>query len=104
MMKKNPKSAIDIDHVAKLAKLKLSKEEKETFEPQLKEVLGYISQLEKVDTEKVEPIGHITGQMNVTREDEARPSLSQDDALANAPKTHNGFFQVDAVFRENSLE
>ncbi len=94
------KVKIDIDHVAKLANLKLTDKEKKTFEPQLEEVLGYISQLEKVNTEKVEPIGHITGQENVTREDKARPSLTQDEALANAPKTHNGFFQVDAIFDE----
>jgi len=97
---KNQKLKIDIDHVARLANLKLTNEEKKTFESQLAEIVGYISQLEKVDTEKVEPIGQITGQENVARKDETRPSLSQEDALANAPKTHNGFFEVDAIFEE----
>lgn len=98
------KVKIDIDHVAKLANLKLTEEEKKTFEPQLTEIVGYISKLEKVDTKDIEPIGHITGLENVTRKDETTPSLSQEDVLANAPKTHNGFFEVDAVFKENSPE
>ena len=92
---------INIEHVAKLANLKLTDEEKKTFEPQLTEIIGYISQLEKVDTENIESIGHITGLENVTRKDKAAPSLSQEDALANAPKIHNGFFEVDAIFEEN---
>ncbi|OGD92967.1 hypothetical protein A2697_05540 [Candidatus Curtissbacteria bacterium RIFCSPHIGHO2_01_FULL_41_44] len=97
---RNPKSVIDIDYVAKLANLPLTSSEKKTFEKQLKDVLGYVSKLQKVDTRKVEPIGHITGLVNVLREDKTRPSISQQEALANAPKTHNGFFEVDAIFEE----
>lgn len=95
-----PKVKIDIDHVAKLANLNLTDEEKKTFEPQLEEIVGYISKLEKVDTKNIEPVGHITGLENVTRKDEAKPSLSQGDALANAPRTHNGFFEIEAIFQE----
>ena len=95
---------IDIDHVAKLANLTLSPAEKKTYEYQLAKVLDYINHLSQVDTTKIEPIGQITGLVNVTREDDAAPSLSQEEALANAPRTHNGFFEVDAVFAENSPE
>lgn len=91
------KISIDIDHVAKLANLPLENQEKQIFEKQLKEVLGYIKQLEDLDTKNVEPIGHITGLVNVAREDDPLPSLSQDEALKNAPKTYNGFFEVDAI-------
>ena len=94
------KVKIDIDYVTKLANLNLTEKEKKTFEPQLEEILGYISKLSEVNTDKVEPIGHITGQENVTREDEAKPSLNQDEALTNAPKIYNGFFEVDAIFEE----
>ena len=93
-------SKIDIDHVAKLANLTLSPTEKQTFEKQFKDILDYFEQLKKINTEKVEPIGQITGLVNVTREDGTAPSLSQDDALANAPRTHSGFFEVDAIFEE----
>ena len=95
-----PKKNIEIDKIAKLANLKLSHGEKAKLESQLEEVLGYISMLKGLSTENVEPIGHITGLENVTKEDEPRPSLSQEEALQNAKKTHNGFFEVDAIFEE----
>lgn len=95
---------IDIEHVAKLANLTLSPAEKKMFEKQLSEVLEYINKLNEVDTKSVPPIGQITGLENATREDIPTPSLSQEDALANSPRTHNGFFEVDAVFAENSPE
>ncbi len=91
---------IDIAQVAKLAGLKLTSEEEKKFESQLLAILDYFKDLQKVDTDKVEPISNITGLQNISRGDEARPSLPQDDALKNAPKTHNGFFEVDAIFQE----
>ncbi|HSX19254.1 MAG TPA: Asp-tRNA(Asn)/Glu-tRNA(Gln) amidotransferase subunit GatC [Candidatus Saccharimonadales bacterium] len=92
---------INIKHVAQLANLKLTAEEEKTFEKQLGEVLEYVSQLDKVNTEKIEPIGHITGLENVGREDVAAPSLTQEDAIGQAAKIHNGFVAVDAIFDEN---
>ena len=91
---------IDIAHVAKLANLTLSKEEEKLFQKQLEDVLGYVSSLSEVNTDKVDPIGHITGLENVGREDIAAPSLSQEDAISQAPKTHNGFIEVDAIFQQ----
>ena len=105
-MKKNSKpktqvsSAFDVDYVSKLANLPLSVEERALFEKQLKDVLTYISKLNEIDTDSIEPIGHITNLQNVLREDKPAPSLSQDDAIKNAPKTYNGFFEVDAIFEE----
>ncbi len=95
------KVKINIDHVAQLANLTLNDKEKSLFERQLGEVVEYISKLNEINTEKVEPIGHITGLVNISREDKAAPSISQEDALANAKKTHNGFFEVEAIFEEN---
>ncbi len=91
---------IDIEYVAKLANLPLSSKERKTFEKQLPEILKYVSKLNKVNTDEVESISHITGLVNVTRSDEPTPSLTQQEALANAPKTHNGFFEVEAIFEE----
>ena len=110
-MKKNIKSnsalsthhsslIINIDYVAKLANLPLTEEEKRIFEKQLAGVLDYFSKLNEADTKTVEPIGHITGLVDVVREDKTAPSISQEDALVNAPKTHNGFFEVEAIFEE----
>jgi len=103
-MRKSPKSTIDIDYVVKLANLPLTTAERKKFSEQLTAVLDYFKKLNEVDTSKVEPIGHITGLVNVTRADTTTPSISQEEALANAPKTHNGFFEVDAIFEENSSE
>jgi len=99
-MKKTQISEIDIDYVSKLASIPLSDKEKVLFEKQLKDVLNYIAELSEINTDKVEPIAHIADLTNVTKNDETRPSLSQDDALRNAPKTYNGFFEVDAIFEE----
>ena len=93
-------STIDINHTAKLANLNLSPAEKKTFDAQLSKVLDYINKLNQVDTKDVLPIGQITGLENVTRDDTPAPSLSQDDALKNASRTHNGFFEVDAIFED----
>lgn len=91
---------IDIDHVTKLANLNLSPKDKRTLGSQLEDILEYFNQLSKVDTKKTDPIGQITGLANITREDTAAPSLSQDEALANAPRTHNGFIEVDTIFED----
>ena len=95
---------IDVAHVAKLANLKLTVKEEKDFEKQLSAILDYFKDLQKINTDKVEPISNITGMLNVSREDEAKPSLSQEDALKNAPKIHNGFFEVDAIFAEDGAE
>ena len=105
-MKKNSKpktqvsSAFDVDYVSKLANLPLTDREKALFSEQLSDVLSYISKLNEIDTNKIEPIAHIVDLANITRGDETAPSLSQDEALKNAPKTYNGFFEVDAIFEE----
>ena len=91
---------IDVSHVAKLANLKLTPEEKEKFERQLSSILDYIEQLNKVDTKGVEPTSQVTGLENVTRRDEPSPSLSQEEVLKNTKSKHNGLFKVKAIFEE----
>lgn len=91
---------IDVKHTAKLANLPLHKDEEEKFEKQLSEVLHMIEKLNEVDTKDVAPTSQVTGLENVTREDEAHPSFSQDEALSNAKATHNGLFQVKGIFEE----
>ncbi len=91
---------IDVAHVAKLANLKLSPNEKDRFEKQLSDVLSYIDKLNEVDTENIEPTSQVTGLENVTREDEVRPSLPQEEVLKNTKSKHNGMFKVKAIFGE----
>lgn len=91
---------IDVSHIAKLANLPLSDEEKKKFEKQLAETLTYIKNLREVDTKKVKETPQVTGLENVLREDVAKPSLTQDQALQNAHKTEKGFFVVKAILEE----
>lgn len=86
--------------MAKLANLPLTNKEKTLLEKQLGDILNYITKLSEISTDKVQPIAHIADLVNITRGDETSPSLSQKDALKNAPKTYNGFFEVDAIFEE----
>lgn len=88
---------IDVSHIAKLANLPLTEEEKKKFEEQLAEVVEYIKKLQEIDTKNVEPTSQITGLKNIQRTDIAALSLSQKEALSNAPVTYNGFFQVKGV-------
>ena len=77
---------IDVSYVAELARLELSEEEKALFQPQLNEIVGYVEKINSVNVEGVEPMLHGMSLVNAMREDEVRPSMSREDALANAPK------------------
>ncbi|MEK7501963.1 MAG: Asp-tRNA(Asn)/Glu-tRNA(Gln) amidotransferase subunit GatC [Patescibacteria group bacterium] len=91
---------IDISHIAKLANLPLSSTEKAKFEKQLGETLEYIEGLNEIETKNTEPTSQVTGLENITREDIAKPSLSQKEALSNSKSTHNGFFKAKAILTE----
>lgn len=91
---------IDVTHVAKLANFPLKPEEKDKFEKQLSEILSYVEKLKEVDTKNAEITSQVTGLENVTREDKATPSLSQEEVLSNTESRHNGLFKVKAIFGE----
>jgi aspartyl-tRNA(Asn)/glutamyl-tRNA(Gln) amidotransferase subunit C len=88
---------IDVKYVAHLARLSLSPEEERKISEQLGYILGYIEKLNEVDVAGVEPTAHAFPLVNVTRTDEVRPSLSQEDALRNAPAQANGLFIVPKI-------
>lgn len=87
-----------VKYVAKLGNLSLTSEEEELYAEQLSAILDYIDQLNSVDTKDVEPTFNVTGKASVWREDVAAESLSQDDAVKNAPKARNGYFVTKGVF------
>lgn len=87
-----------VKKVAKLANLPLSSEEEEKYSDQLSKILDYIDQLNQVDTSNTESTFNVTGLNNVMAEDETIPSLSQEDALLNAPKKKDGMFETKGVF------
>ena len=84
--------------VAQLARLQLSDADLETMTRQLTAIVDYVTQLQQINTDGVEPLNHALPIHNVFREDEPRPSLPVDVALANAPDRHGDFYGVPAVF------
>src|SRR5271170_2761543 len=88
-----PPESIDVTYVADLARLRLSPEEIATFQKQLGDVLGYVSQLAEVDVSHVSLLGE-ANLKNRLRADELLPSLPTAEALANAPKQDNNLFVV----------
>jgi len=91
---------INVKHIAKLANLPLRDGEEEKFERQLSEVLSYVNRLDKLNTDNVPETSQSTGLENVTREDKTEKSLTQDEALSNALKTHNGMFIVPGILQD----
>ena len=88
---------IDVKYVAHLARLSLSAEEEQKISAQLGDILGYIKKLKEVDVTGVEPTAHAFPLVNVVRPDEVRPSISNEEALRNAPAAANGLFIVPKI-------
>lgn len=87
----------DVEHVARLARLDLSEEEKEMFTAQLSAILKYAEKLNELDTSNVEPTTHVLHVSNVMRDDEVKESLPIEKVLRNAPDDEDGQFKVPAV-------
>jgi len=88
---------MDIKYVAHLARLSLTPEEEARIGAQLGSILGYIEKLKEVDVSGVEPTAHAFPLVNVTRPDVVQPSLSNEEALRNAPAKANGLFIVPKI-------
>ena len=91
---------VEVEHVARLARLALGADEKDRMRSQLDAILGYVEQLRRVDTAGVEPTAHVLPLVNVMREDEVRPSYPADTMLANAPDARDGQFRVPRILEE----
>ena len=87
-----------VEHIAQLANLKLSKSEIVKFQEHLSEILNYVNLLNEANVSKVEPTSQVTGLKNVFREDVVEPSLTQEEALSNAPDSYKGYFKTKPVF------
>lgn len=91
------KTDFDIHYVARLARLELGPEEEETFGRQIEQIIHYVEQLQQLDVDQVEPTAHPVPLTNVTRPDEVRDSLTNEEALMNAPAKGNGLFMVPKI-------
>jgi aspartyl-tRNA(Asn)/glutamyl-tRNA(Gln) amidotransferase subunit C len=88
---------MEIGHVALLARLKLSDDEKELFSRQVGGILDYINKLDELDIKDIEPTAHVLPVKNVFREDKSRPSLPRENALQNAPESDENFYRVPKI-------
>lgn len=82
-----------IQHIAGLARLRLTEAEINKFLPQLKEILQAFSELDKVDTDNTEPSFQPVELKNMLREDKIKPSLSQEGSLSNSKEKKDGYFK-----------
>jgi aspartyl-tRNA(Asn)/glutamyl-tRNA(Gln) amidotransferase subunit C len=90
-------SDFDVKYVAHLARIALTPEEEEKFGTQLTHIMGYIDKLKELDVTDIEPTAHAVPMVNVFRPDEIRPSLTNEEALRNAPARANGLFMTPKI-------
>jgi aspartyl-tRNA(Asn)/glutamyl-tRNA(Gln) amidotransferase subunit C len=89
----------EVEHIAELARIELTEEEKKKFSGELSEILGYIKQLQEVNTSGVEPVSQVTGLVNVLRDDIAE-NCGEDEKeiiFKNFPQTKDGYIKVKQV-------
>lgn len=89
-----------VEYVAMLARLGLSDEERARLREQLSSILGHIDRLRELDTSAIPPTAQVIPLDPVLRDDIARPSLTLEQVLANAPRSENGFIRVNAILDE----
>lgn len=90
----------EVAHLARLSRIALSEEELDTFASQLDVIIDAVAQVQQAATADIPPSTHALPQQNVERGDEARPGLSQQQALAQAPATQDGRFRVPRILEE----
>jgi len=88
----------EVEKIAKLARLELTDEEIKTYSEQLSDILGYVEQLQEVDTENVKITSQVTGLSNVLREDEVQGCDNPEELVDMAPESKDGLIKVKAVF------
>lgn len=89
-----------IDKLAHLSKLSFSDQEKKEISKDLQKMIGFVEKLNELDLKDVEPLMHMSDEINVLREDEIKGSVSRKEALKNAPSTEGQFFLVPKVIKK----
>lgn len=87
----------EVEHIANLARLQLTEEEKETYRQQLSAILDYVARLQELDTSGIPPTSSVLPAHGVLREDMPGESLTAEDLLSNAPLRKNNQFRVPPV-------
>jgi aspartyl-tRNA(Asn)/glutamyl-tRNA(Gln) amidotransferase subunit C len=93
-----PLSLEEVEHIAKLARLELTGEQKVRYRGQLEAILEHVAKLQELDTQDVPPTASTATGGSPLRADEPRPGLSTEEALKNAPEQEDGQFKIPSVF------
>lgn len=88
---------VEVEHVARLARLELTAHELDTFTVQMDSILAYVEKLNALDTEGIIPTSHAVPMENAFRPDQPTPAIGVDAAMANAPNHAESFFRVPKV-------
>ena len=88
---------MDIEHLAKLARLKLTDAEKELFSKQMGTIIEHIEKLSELDTKNVEPTAHVLGLNNVFRDDAVKKPLTVQDPINDSPANSKGHYEVPKI-------
>ena len=89
-----------IDKISRLAYLEFGEEEKEKIRQDLEQILTFVEKFRELDTENVEPLVYLSDKTEVLREDRMIPTISNEEALLNAPEKSGRFFKVPKVIRK----
>jgi aspartyl-tRNA(Asn)/glutamyl-tRNA(Gln) amidotransferase subunit C len=87
----------EVEHIAELARLRLTREEKERYREQLSTILEYFVQLQDLDTADIPPTSSVLPSRSVLRADEVHPGLSINEIMHNAPETDKQQFRIPPV-------
>jgi aspartyl-tRNA(Asn)/glutamyl-tRNA(Gln) amidotransferase subunit C len=90
-----------LDELAHLARLQFTDEEKVELKKDLQKMIAFVEKLNEVNTEGVEPLLHLSNEVNILREDEVKGSISREEALLNAPVKDDAFFKVPKVIKKS---
>ncbi len=89
-----------IDHLALLARLQFNETEKAELKKDLQSMIAFVEKLKELNTDGIEPLLHVSPEVNVLREDEVQGSVSRQEALLNAPHKDDQFFKVPKVIKK----
>ena len=94
-------STSDIERLAELSKLQFSESELEDMKSDMDKILGFVDKLNELDTDNVEPLLFMTDEVNVLRPDESETSVTQKEALKNAPRKDSDYVKIPKVLKNS---
>ena len=89
-----------VDKLAKLAKLQFKDEQRDGIREDLIKIIAFVDKIDELDTEGVEPLVHMSREINVLREDEVKETITQTQALKNAPSKDSDYFKISTVLNK----